>query len=245
MVKMKQPSGAYQMFMLALCLFALLAFVVEATVPLSQDTRVILEFGDTAMCALFFLDFLISFAQAEKRIRYLFTWGLVDLASSIPSVNILRLGRAARVLRIFRVLRGLRATRLLTGFILDRRANATFLVAALISLLLVIFSSAAILRLETDSRANIKSPGDAIWWSVVTITTVGYGDRFPVTDEGRILAALLMIAGVGLFGTFSGFVASWFLAPSRQQQESEIEALRKELSELKELLKSEQLAGRR
>jgi len=183
-------------------------------------------------------------SASQKASRYLFTWGLIDLASSIPSVDILRLGRAARIVRIFRVLRGVRATRLLTGFILDRRANATFLAAALISLLLIVFSSAAILKLETDPAANIKSPADALWWAVATITTVGYGDRFPVTHEGRILAALLMTAGVGLFGTFSGFVASWFLAPSRQKQESEIEALRKEVHELKEILKAGQAIER-
>ncbi|RPJ57581.1 MAG: ion transporter [Acidobacteria bacterium] len=227
--------------MLALCLYALLAFTLEAIVPLSADTRTILDLGDTGVCLLFFLDFLISFARAEKKLRYLFTWGLIDLASSIPSVDILRLGRAARILRIFRVLRGVRAMRILTGAILDRRANATFLAAALISLLLVLFSSAAILKFESVPASNIKTPSDAIWWSVVTITTVGYGDRYPVSDEGRVLAALLMTAGVGLFGTFSGFVASWFLAPATQQRESEIQALRKELAEIKELMREGRL----
>ena len=62
-------------------------------------------------------------------------------------------------------------------------------------------------------EANIKGPEDAVWWAFVTMTTVGYGDRFPVTTEGRLAGALLMVAGVGLFGTFSGFIASWFLAP--------------------------------
>lgn len=62
--------------------------------------------------------------------------------------------------------------------------------------------------METAPESNIKTAEDAIWWAFVTITTVGYGDRFPVTTEGRIIAALLMTAGVGLFGTFTGFIAS-------------------------------------
>jgi voltage-gated potassium channel len=78
--------------------------------------------------------------------------------------------------------------------------------------LLIIFSSIAILQVEKDPASNIKSAEDAIWWAYVTITTVGYGDKYPVTTEGRVIAAVLMTAGVGLFGTFTAYVASWFVA---------------------------------
>jgi voltage-gated potassium channel len=59
---------------------------------------------------------------------------------------------------------------------------------------------------------------DALWWAYVTITTVGYGDKFPVTSEGRLIAGFLMTAGVGLFGTFTGFVASWFVEGREDEQ---------------------------
>ncbi len=151
------------------------------------------------------------------RLRYLVRWGWLDLLSSIPAVDVLRWGRAARILRIVRVIRGVKATKLLSEFVLARRAQSAFLAASLIAILLVVFSSAAILQFETSAEANIRTPEDAIWWAVVTITTVGYGDRYPVSPEGRIIAALLMTAGVGLFGTFSGFIAAWFLGGSRQE----------------------------
>jgi voltage-gated potassium channel len=85
--------------------------------------------------------------------------------------------------------------------------------------LLVIFSALAILQVETDPNSNIKTAEDAIWWSYVTVTTVGYGDKFPVTTEGRIIASVLMTAGVGLFGTFTAFVSSWFLAEKKEEEE--------------------------
>lgn len=88
---------------------------------------------------------------------------------------------------------------------------------SVIAVLMVIFSSIAILQVETDINSNIKTAEDAIWWSYVTITTVGYGDKFPVTTEGRLIAAILMTAGVGLFGTFTGFVASWFVSENKEQ----------------------------
>lgn len=89
--------------------------------------------------------------------------------------------------------------------------------------------------------SNIHNAGDALWWAFVTITTVGYGDFYPVTYEGRIVAAVLMTAGVGLFGTFTGFVASWFLEEDSDKQDAHVVTnLRTEISELKasvELLK--------
>ena len=89
--------------------------------------------------------------------------------------------------------------------------QGTFASASVIAVLLMIFSSIAILHVEVHPNSNIKTAEDALWWAYVTITTVGYGDKFPVTMEGRIIASILMTAGVGLFGIFSGFLASWFV----------------------------------
>lgn len=72
------------------------------------------------------------------------------------------------------------------------------------------------------------------------ITTVGYGDRYPVSGEGRVLAAVLITAGVGLFGTFSGLAAAWFLSPSSAKTEGEFEMLRKELAEVRAMLERRQ-----
>lgn len=229
--------------MLVLSALAVLALVVSAFGKVPPATRTILERADTVVCVLFFVDFLILLARSENRWRYLATWGWLDLMSSIPAVDIFRLGRAARVLRIIRVLRGLRAAKVLTAFILYRRAQSTFLAALLISILLIVFCSATVLQFETSSQANIRTPEDAMWWAIVTITTVGYGDKFPLSSEGRVIAAILMTAGVGLFGTFSGFVAAWFLETPRAESaeaqaiaklEAEVRQLREELGAGKE-----------
>jgi len=229
----RQAARPYELFMLALCIFALVSMAIDTFLPIDQDSRAVLQWADTAVCLLFFLDFLHSLWRAENRWRYFITWGWIDLLSSIPTIDVLRWGRAGRILRVFRLLRGVRATRLLATFILGRRRESAFLAATLVSILLVTFSSIAVLQFEDESNSNIKGPEDAIWWSLVTLTTVGYGDRFPVTTEGRMVGALLMVAGVGLFGTMSGFVASWFLSPLRQKEEADIEVLRREISELR------------
>lgn len=92
------------------------------------------------------------------------------------------------------------------------------------------------MQFEVVPESNIRGPDDALWWAFVTMTTVGYGDKYPVTPGGRLLAALLMISGVGLFGTFTGFIASWFLEVEQSEAESGIEALREEVRELKRLI---------
>jgi len=81
-------------------------------------------------------------------------------------------------------------------------------------LVVVLFSgSIAALHFESASTdGNIRTAGDALWWAIVTVTTVGYGDLYPVTVEGRVVAVVLMVAGVGTFATLAGALASWFLA---------------------------------
>jgi voltage-gated potassium channel len=102
--------------------------------------------------------------------------------------------------------------------IFANKVHGAFASISTIAILLVIFSALAILQVETDPNSNIKTAEDAIWWSYVTVTTVGYGDKFPVTTEGRIIASILMTAGVGLFGTFTAFVSSWFLAEKKEEE---------------------------
>jgi voltage-gated potassium channel len=94
-----------------------------------------------------------------------------------------------------------------------------------------------VLHFETDPESNIKSADDAVWWAFTTITTVGYGDRYPLTSEGRFTAVILMCAGVGLFGTFSGFLAAWLIGPEASDDAplilAEVRSLREEVARLR------------
>jgi voltage-gated potassium channel len=232
----KELASPFELFILGLCFFALFSIAVDKFFHLDSATRLILLWADAVVCIIFFIDFLISLRRAQNRWRYFVTWGWIDLLSSMPTFDILRWGRAARICRILRLMRGVRATRVLTNFILGKRVQSTFLAAALMTILMITFSSVAILQFESAAESNIKTAGDAVWWSIVTLTTVGYGDIFPVTAEGRVIGSILMITGVGLFGIVSGFVASWFLSPVQKNEISEIEVLRHEISELRKTI---------
>lgn len=234
-------SAGYQLLMLVLCIYALGVLAVQTAAKLRPETRDILDLADYAVCVIFFVDFLIDLWRASDRRKYLFTWGWLDLLSSIPIFHITRWARAARVVRIFRLLRGLRAARILTVVVVKRRVQSVFLAASLVALLLVVFSSIAVLTVETAPESNIKSAEDAVWWAFATITTVGYGDRYPVTSEGRFVAAILMCSGVGLFGSFSGLLAAWFVGPNKSETAgvaAEVKALRLELERLRSSVES-------
>lgn len=238
----RPESVPYQLFMLALCVYTLLALAAEVVLRPGGEIRLLLGYADTAICGVFLLDFLLCIYRAPNRWRYLYTWGWLDLASSIPTIDVARWGRAARAARIFRVLRGVRATKILGSLALAKRAESAFLTVALVAILLLVVASISILQVETAAESNIKTADDALWWALSTITTVGYGDRYPVTPEGRFIAGVLMCAGVGLFGMFSGFLAAWFVAPAANQERSELEALKDEVRQLRAML--EKAVGR-
>ena len=123
----EKPRAAYQLFMLALCIYALIALAAERFIPLPPDLQGLIQDVDHGVCLIFFVDFVVSLVTAPSRWRYFVTWGWIDLLSSIPTVEAFRIGRAARVMRIFRVLRGVRATKLIATFVLERRAEGAFL----------------------------------------------------------------------------------------------------------------------
>jgi voltage-gated potassium channel len=121
-------------------------------------------------------------------------------------------------------LRAIRSIKYLSHYFLNNKIKSAFTSAAILAFVTIVFSAIGILQVEKDAPgANINNAEDALWWAYVTITTVGYGDRFPVTSEGRIIAAVLMTVGVGLFGTFTAYVASWFVAKKVEEDEEEKE----------------------
>ena len=231
----------YEFFMLCLCIWALLALGANSFFELSSSTEAILGYADDVVCVLFLADFVHSLYIAPNKGRYLTTWGWIDLLSSIPAVGPLRLGRAIRVMRILRVMRGVKSARAIACFLTARRAQSTALAAALLTLLLVVLCSIAVLQFEIPAKGNIDSAENAIWWAISTMTTVGYGDAYPITPEGRVVAVFLMAAGVGVFGTLSGLVASWFLSSSKEAQEE----AQSDLGEIRAILTDLRSAVRR
>ena len=219
----------WRAIMLILCIYVLGATFADTAFDLPEEISRLINHFDTLICLVFLGDFTYNFFTAKSKLGYL-KWGWIDLLSSIPFLPWLRWGRSVSLLRMLHILRAARSVKVILQVLFDNPAKGTLASVAIISFVLVIFSSIAILNCETAPNSNIRTASDALWWSFVTISTVGYGDLYPITFPGRVLAAIMMMAGVGLFGTFTAYVASFFL------QQGELEERKREnaiLSELK------------
>ena len=241
--KISEKVGLFQIVILILSIVVLGALGADTIFKLPKEISDILQTLDTLVCVLLLTDFCTRFYKAESKLAFL-KWGWIDLIASIPNLPILRVGRLIRILRVIRLLRAIRATHKISSLILKDKIKTGVTSVVLTSFLLVMFCSIGILICEQQNPdANIKTAGDAIWWSVTTITTVGYGDKYPVTTEGRIVAMILMIAGIGLFGILSGLAAAFFVG-ARQgnivQEENKILARLVKLEEKIDQLKRNQ-----
>jgi voltage-gated potassium channel len=209
--KNSETVGLFQIVVLILSIVVLGALGADTIFKLPKEIADVLQILDTLVCVVLLIDFMVRFYKAESKWAFL-KWGWIDLVASIPNVQFLRVGRLVRILRIIRLLRAIRATHKISSLILKNKIQTGVASVFLTSFLLVVFCSIGILICEQQNPdANIKTAGDAIWWSVTTITTVGYGDKYPVTAEGRIVAMILMTAGIGLFGILSGLAAAFFV----------------------------------
>jgi voltage-gated potassium channel len=240
----KEEVTAFQVCLLALSVMAVAALIVDAVAPLPKEVSRTVQMGDTAVCVLLFMDFLYRFRKASSKKEFM-RMGWIDLIASIPNVDLFRAGRLVRVFRIIRLLRGVRAAHRIVQVFRENRPKNALASGVTIMLLLVAFSSAAILIAEDGPEAKIKTAEDAIWWSVTTITTVGYGDRFPLSTEGRVIAMGLMLCGVGMFGVLSGFVASVLLGTKVEEENSELKEVLKRLKTIEEKLDERSSMGDR
>ncbi|MCX6238527.1 MAG: ion transporter [Bacteroidia bacterium] len=201
-----------------LSVYVIAALLIDSFFKLPDQVSRLLYLIDNAICIVFLYDFTYRLIKAPSKLEFM-KWGWIDLISSIPTFEYLRYGRLIRLFRLLRVLRAFRSVKHIAKHILKNRTKGTFATVSVIAALMLIFGSIAILEFEQAPKSNIKSAEDAIWWAFITISTVGYGDKYPVTTEGRIVAAFLMITGVGLFGTFTGYVTAWFIGTDKSKEE--------------------------
>jgi len=193
--------------------------MVLAYIPgVDPDAINVVYIINLVLTLLFIFDFCLRLATAPSRSHYfLRDYGWADLLAVIPALRIFRLFRIYKAYRIIHKYGG----RYIVTYLSSNRAASALYILVLMVILIIETGGFMVLQAERASlSANIVTAGDAIWWAYVTITTVGYGDRFPVTATGRLVGIMVMTTGVAVFATFAGLISSKLLAPSAKEEES-------------------------
>ena len=207
-------DSAYRLFVGALSILALVNLLLGYVLA-DPALHTILDVMNGLFSLIFLVDFLYRARTAERFTHYFVRgYGWADLLSSVPfpPFKVLRLFRLVREVRLFRAAGG-RAT---WSTLKRERANSALMSLLLLGVLVLEFGSLLMLRIEHFADgASIVTGSDALWYTIVTISTVGYGDVHPVTGLGRVLGGVIIVTGVGIFGTFTGYLANFFLSPRR------------------------------
>lgn len=212
--KLQNPS--YEIFMGLLSILSIVNLVL-LLVTRDDDLKQILELVNFVLTTFFAMDFIFRFITAPSKKDYLLHgYGWADFLSSLPfsQTNILRLFRLIKVYRLIKDY----GWRSIGRAIIKDRADSALFTLVFISILVLEFGSLGMLKIEAPAEgANITTASDSLWYMIVTMATVGYGDQFPVTTAGRVLGAVVIIVGVGIFGTLTGYLANFFLAPRKSR----------------------------
>lgn len=212
-----KAGRAFDLMIQALIIVSLVTFSLETLPDLSDAARRALRSIEVVTVAIFTLEYLLRIAIAERKLGFVFSFfGIIDLLSILPfyitSGIDLRSLRAVRLLRLFRVFKLVRYNNAIRRFhralLIAREELILFLIVAI---LLLYFAAVGIYYCEHAAQPErFASVFHSLWWAVATLTTVGYGDVYPITVGGKIFTFVVLLVGLGVVSVPAGLVASAF-----------------------------------
>ncbi|MGC6524841.1 MAG: ion transporter [Flavobacteriaceae bacterium] len=208
----------FEIFIQTLILLSIVSFSLDTIPNISEELSQILQGFEIFSISIFSIEYLLRIYVSKKPLQYIFSfYGFIDLVAILPfylnGVLDLRFLRAFRILRIFRVVRLIKYNDALNRF---KKAFAIvkeeIILFFLITIVLIFITSAGIYYFEHQAQPEVfKSVFHSAWWSIVTLTTVGYGDVYPITLGGKIFTFFVLMIGVGIVTIPAGLVATALL----------------------------------
>ena len=208
----------FEIFIQTLILLSIVSFSLDTIPNISEELSQILQGFEIFSISIFSIEYLLRIYVSKKPLQYIFSfYGFIDLVAILPfylnGVLDLRFLRAFRILRIFRVVRLIKYNDALNRF---KKAFAVvkeeIILFFLITIVLIFITSAGIYYFEHEAQPEVfKSIFHSPWWSIVTLTTVGYGDVYPITLGGKIFTFFVLMIGVGIVTIPAGLVANALL----------------------------------
>jgi voltage-gated potassium channel len=247
-VASNEKGLGYEIFIGLLAIISIIDSIILFIPSISSDTKDVLNIIQIFLTIFFLADFLYRFFTAQSKSQYfIHDFGWADLLSCWPGDGF-RIFRIFRLIKVYRLMKHYGYKRVISEIKDNRAQMAIYIIVVLVVIVLQIGGVWVLVFENNNPDANIKTGGDALWWAFVTITTVGYGDRYPITTGGRLIGIALMVCGVGIFSVFTGFIANSFLAP-RKKEEDEIAEIsepsdpKTKIAEIKAMLEEQQKAS--
>lgn len=237
-------STGYELFILLLSLVSIINLIfvwVNFFVEVSPLSLSVVEIVNAILTIFFLIDFSYRIFTTSSKSHYFFkNWGWADLLACVPAFRIFRVFRIFRAVRLMRIF----GAKNMVNEVVNNRAGSALYLAIFGIIVVAETASIVVVNVESaDPAANITTAGDAMWWVFVTLTTVGYGDQYPVTPVGRIAGIFVMFSGVALIGVLASFLSNFFLAtPKKAGNEYAPTDPKAKLIELKSLLAQQQAA---
>jgi voltage-gated potassium channel len=218
----------FDYFIQVLILLSIASFSVETIPDLNSKTIYFLEKFELVCIVVFTLEYLIRFYIAKSKTGFAFSfYGLIDLLAILPFYLALgfdlRSARILRFLRLFRIIKLIRYNKAIrrfqNAFIMIKQELIMF---SVVSLILFYLSAVGIYYFENSVQPEaFSSIFSSLWWSVVTLTTVGYGDVIPITIGGRIFTFIILMIGLGIIAIPSGMISSALTEARAMEKEEE------------------------
>ncbi len=208
-------SRYFSFFIQILILVSIITFSAETIPDLKPETRKLLRFIEVFCVLVFTLEYLLRVYVADKKLKFVFSFfGIIDLLAILPfylSFGIdLRSLRALRFLRLFRILKLARYNKAIKHFTRAIMvAREEILLFLFITVILIYLSAVGIYYFENAAQPeHYSSIFDSLWWAVITLTTVGYGDVYPITAGGKIFTFFILLIGLGIVAIPTGIISS-------------------------------------
>ncbi|QLG46016.1 ion transporter [Costertonia aggregata] len=208
-------SRIFAYFIQILILVSIISFSFETVPDLKPETRKLLRIIEVFCVLVFSIEYILRIYVADNRRRFIFSFfGLIDVLAILPfylSIGIdLRSLRALRFLRLFRILKLMRYNRAIKHFSKAiMLAKEEILLFLFVTLILIYFSAVGIYYFENAAQPeHFSSIFDSLWWAIITLTTVGYGDVYPITVGGRIFTFFILMIGLGIVAIPTGIISS-------------------------------------
>lgn len=208
-------SRWFAFFIQALILLSLLTFSIETLPNLEPQTRTALRVVEIFCVVVFTIEYILRIYVADSKPKFIFSFfGLIDLVAILPfylSFGVdLRSLRALRFLRLFRILKLVRYNKAMNHFVRAiKSAKEEILLFIFITMMLIYFSAVGIYYFENEAQPeHFTSIFDSLWWAIITLTTVGYGDVYPITVGGKVFTFFILMIGLGIVAIPTGIISS-------------------------------------